>query len=236
MSDPQYVYSSDGRRGVIVQSEDPATDDRRFLRVRFGDGPDLTVPAELLELRPDGAFALNAGHEQLQPAPNAGPRHELEQLPADRRSVAAEAVVGDTERLVVPVVAEELLVGKRLVETGVVRVRKLVREHEETVEQPLLREEVQIERVPIGRVVDTTPAPRNEGETLVIPVFEEVLVVEKRVMLKEEVRVTWRRTEEREPQQVLLRSEELVVERDRPGAGDGANGGVGPEDPPVRAE
>lgn len=76
MSDPQYVYSSDGRRGVIVQGEDPATDDRRFMRVRFGDGPDLTVPAELLELRPDGAFDLNAGHEELRQARNAGPRRE----------------------------------------------------------------------------------------------------------------------------------------------------------------
>lgn len=218
MSDPQYVYSSDGRRGVIVQDQDPTTDDRRFLRVRFDDSPDLTVPAELLELRPDGAFFLNVGHAEMQEAANARPSGGT----TSSSAIAAEAIGStDRERIVVPVVAEELQVGKRTVETGVVRVRKLVREHEETVDQPILREEVQVERVPIGRVVDVAPQPRNEGETLIIPVLEEVLVVEKRVMLKEEVHVTWRRVEERSPQQVTLRSEEIVVERDGPLATDG---------------
>jgi uncharacterized protein (TIGR02271 family) len=207
MTDPQYVYRSDGRRGVIVQSQDPGTDDRRFLRVRFDDGAELTVPAELLELRPDGAFSLNVSLDEPRQDTQVGVRRDPDGSDA-------------AERIVLPVVAEELQVAKRTVETGIVRVRKLVREHEETVDQPLTREEVQIERVPIGRLVEQPTAPRNEGDTLVIPVFEEVLVVEKRVMLKEEVRVTWQRTEERGRQQVTLRSEEVVVERDRTGADD----------------
>lgn len=219
MSDPQYVYSSDGRRGVIVQDQDPATDDRRFLRVRFPDSPDLTVPAELLELRPDGAFDLKVGHAELQVAANAAAaRREAAARSLDTRAVGA----AESERVVVPVVAEELRVGKRTVETGVVRVRKLVREHEELLEPTVTREEVQVERVPVGRVVDAIPEPRHEGDTLVIPVLEEVLVVEKRVMLKEEVRVTWRTVEERSPQRVVLRSEEVVVERDSPPAAGGA--------------
>lgn len=214
MSDPQYVYSSDGRRGVIIRDLDPSTDDRRFLRVRFDDGPELTVPAELLELRSDGAFDLSVGHRELMEAPNAGPRPEIDSRPVGESR--SEQLIGEShaEHVVIPVVAEELRVGKRRVETGVVRVRKLVREHEETVEQPTVREEVEIERVPIGRVVDVAPETRNEGDTLVIPVLEEVLVVEKRIMLKEEVRVTWRRTEERNPQRVIVRSEEVVVDRD----------------------
>jgi hypothetical protein len=76
MSDPQYVYSSDGRRGVIIRDLDPSNDDRRYLRVRFDDSPELTVPAELLELRADGAFDLNVGHRELIEAPNAGPRRQ----------------------------------------------------------------------------------------------------------------------------------------------------------------
>jgi uncharacterized protein (TIGR02271 family) len=220
MSEPQYVFSSDGRRGVIVQDQDPATDDRRFLKVRFDDTPDLIVPAELLELRPDGTYYLNAGHAEFQVAANAA---AVRTTPLQASELEARSVGAAGEgRMVLPVVAEELRVGKRVVDTGVVRVRKLVREHEETVEQPITREEVQIERVPVGRVVDAIPQPRNEGDTLVIPVLEEVLVVEKRVMLKEEVRVTWRRTEEVAPQRVVLRSEEVVVERDHPQATDGA--------------
>jgi uncharacterized protein (TIGR02271 family) len=233
MSDPQYVYSSDGRRGVIVQDHDLATDDRRFLRVRFPDSPDLTVPAELLELRPDGAFDLKAGHAELQVAANAAAgRREAATRSLDTRAVGA----ADSERVVVPVVAEELRVGKRTVETGVVRVRKLVREHEELVEPTVMREEVQVERVPVGRVVDAIPEPRHEGDTLVIPVLEEVLVVEKRVMLKEEVRVTWRTVEERSPQRVVLRSEEIVVERDNPTATGGTADDTAALDRPDRTE
>jgi uncharacterized protein (TIGR02271 family) len=232
MSDPQYVFSSDGRRGVIVQDQDPANDNRRFLRVRFPDSPDLTVPAELLELRPDGAYSLNAGHAELTEAANAGARE------AARRATTHERSVGDDGpgRIVVPVAAEELRVGKRKVETGVVRVRKLVREHEETIEQSFTRDEVQIERVAIGRVVETPPEPRNEGDTLVIPVLEEVLVVEKRVMLKEEVRVTWRQVEERSPERVVLRSEEVVVERDSPDTADSPPADSRPERTDSREE
>jgi stress response protein YsnF len=43
--------------------------------------------------------------------------------------------------------------------------------------------------------------------------MEEVLVVEKRLMLKEEVRVTKSRHEVRDPKEVTLRSEEAVIER-----------------------
>jgi uncharacterized protein (TIGR02271 family) len=71
-----------------------------------------------------------------------------------------------------------------------------------------------VERVPVGRVVEAAPQVRSEGDTMVVPVLEEVLVVEKRLMLKEEVRITLRRVAETSQQRVTLRSEEVVVERD----------------------
>ena len=79
-------------------------------------------------------------------------------------------------------------------------------------DEPLLRESVQVERVPINRLVAEAPASRQEGDTLVVPILEEVLVVEKRLMLMEEVRITRTRTEVHEPQTVTLRSEEAVIE------------------------
>jgi uncharacterized protein (TIGR02271 family) len=206
MSEPQYVYSSDGRRGLIVQDRDQATDDRRILTVRFEDGRLLHVPTELLDLRPDGAFNLVLSDIELSEAPNATAAG------AQARAVGADSA----ERVVLPVVAEELRVDTRRTETGVVRVRKLVHQREEQVDQPVMHEEVQIERVPIGRMVDHAPETRSEGETLIIPVLEEVLVVEKRLLLKEEVRVTRRHIEERGGQTVTLRAEEVVVERDTP--------------------
>ena len=57
---------------------------------------------------------------------------------------------------------------------------------------------------------------RQEGDTLIVPVLEEVLVVEKRLLLKEEVRITRTRTEVHSPQAVTLRSEEAVIEEIAP--------------------
>jgi uncharacterized protein (TIGR02271 family) len=120
---------------------------------------------------------------------------------------------------VIPIVAESLQVGRREVETGRVRLTKLVHEAQEVVDLPLLAEEVRVERVPVGRIVDGPVEPRQEGDTLVLPVLEEVLVVEKRLMLKEEIRVTRIRTEARSPQTVTLRTEEVRIERPPPGGG-----------------
>lgn len=51
----------------------------------------------------------------------------------------------------------------------------------------------QIERVAIGRVLDGPVTQRQEGDTLILPVVEEVLVWEKKMILKEEIRVTTRK-------------------------------------------
>jgi uncharacterized protein (TIGR02271 family) len=118
--------------------------------------------------------------------------------------------------VVVPVVEEELRVGKRVVETGRVRVSKHVSEREELVDEPLVREEYDVERVPVNVYVDEPVGPRQEGDTLVVPVLEEVLVVEKRLLVREELRITRRQTEGRETRSVTLLSEEISVERTGP--------------------
>jgi uncharacterized protein (TIGR02271 family) len=118
--------------------------------------------------------------------------------------------------LVVPVTVEEVDIRKRQWETGGVRVEIGVREREELVDEPLVRQEVSVERVPINQVVEAPPAVRQEGNTTIVPVLEEVLVVEKRLVLKEEVRITKRTFEAHEPQRVLLRTEEPRIERLQP--------------------
>ena len=133
---------------------------------------------------------------------------------SDGRRGTAEAVEeARREKIVVPVVAEELAVGKREVESGRVRITKVVREEQKTVDQPLFADEVVVDRVAVNRIVDAPPEVRHEGETIVIPVVEEVLVVEKKLMLREEVRVMKRRTETHRPQTVTLRKQDVQVER-----------------------
>jgi uncharacterized protein (TIGR02271 family) len=76
-----------------------------------------------------------------------------------------------------------------------------------------MHEEVEVERVAINRPIAEAVGPRQEGDTLIVPLLEEVLVVEKRLILREEVRITRRKVERRSTQSVVLRSEEATVER-----------------------
>jgi uncharacterized protein (TIGR02271 family) len=121
---------------------------------------------------------------------------------------------GDVEPdVVVPVVAEELRVGKRTVETGRVRITKRVREHEEVIDRPLLKTNVVVQRVPINQYVKEAPPVREEGDTLIVPMVEEVIVVEKRLILREELRITKQQVETRDPQRVTVRRDEVQIDR-----------------------
>lgn len=114
---------------------------------------------------------------------------------------------------VVPVAREELSVGKRTVEAGRVVVRKTVTEEQQKVEVPLVHDEIDIERIAIDRVVDEVPPHRYEGDVLVIPVLEEVVVVKKQWVLKEELRVRKRAVTAVHEETVDVRAEHVDVER-----------------------
>ena len=111
-----------------------------------------------------------------------------------------------------PVVREEVKISKRQVETGRVRITKHVRERQQPVRAELLRQEVEVQRVPLNRVLDAPPKVREEGDVLVIPILEEV--VEKRWLLKEEVRVRRRSVQTSHRDSVVLRTEMVSVERE----------------------
>jgi uncharacterized protein (TIGR02271 family) len=149
------------------------------------------------------------------------PHEQVEQQRADTSSSGTEVPVeGPMEPEVIPVVKEDVTIDKRRIETGAgVRVHKTVHERVQVVDEPLTRDDLIIERVPVGRVLDAPLDVRYEAETTIIPVMEEVLVVEKRLMLKEEVRITRRRTEHRSPRRVTLRDESAIVERFNEGDG-----------------
>jgi uncharacterized protein (TIGR02271 family) len=150
------------------------------------------VPREALVRQEDGSYHLT-----------------LDSATFERRHAGGEV---SASPLVCPVIQEVLDVHTSPVETGRVRIRKIVHEREEIVDPPLVRDEVDIERVPINRIVEGPISMRSEEDTLIIPVLEEVLVVEKRLLLKEEVRTTMRRIETHMPQRVILRREEAAVE------------------------
>lgn len=119
----------------------------------------------------------------------------------------------DTAGEPIALVEETVAVGKRQTVTGIVRVRTETHEDVVVVDEPVLAEQVEIERVPVDRFIDR-PAPiRQEGDTTVIPVMEEVVVVEKRLRLVEEVRLTKRQAIRHEPQSITVRRQDAVIER-----------------------
>ena len=122
----------------------------------------------------------------------------------------------DKQSVVIPVAREEVSVAREVVETGVVKVRKVVRERVEQIDEPMLHDEVDIEYVTINRKVDAPEPPREEGDVLIIPVYEEMVTVQRQWILKEEVRLRRREVQTRHREEVVLREEQALVERRAP--------------------
>jgi uncharacterized protein (TIGR02271 family) len=123
----------------------------------------------------------------------------------------------NAESAVIPVIQEQATVTKRIVETGKVHISKHLREYDEIVDVPHLHEEVKIDRVPIDQVIETAPAVRTEGDVTIIPVVEERYVLEKRLVLVEELHVRKEKRESHHPQTVKVMKEEVEIKRIPPG-------------------
>ncbi len=123
----------------------------------------------------------------------------------------SSTMLADSE--VIPVLRETVRITKREVETGRVVVHKTVAERDEAVEMLLKRTDVSVERIPVNRVVTEAPGSRQDGDTLIIPILEEVLVVEKRLILKEELHIRKDNSERTVHETVRLRSEEVRIEQ-----------------------
>ena len=119
---------------------------------------------------------------------------------------------------VLEVMEERVILEKRLVETDRARIHISVEEYDEPVETLLTRQDLHIDRKPVGTRIDAVPPVRREGDTVIVPVVEEVLVVEKRLMLKEELHIRIDVTKQKETQTVRLRREHVDIERDATGA------------------
>lgn len=118
-----------------------------------------------------------------------------------------------SETEVVALAEEEVRLGKRMVTTGKVRVRTVVDIETELAKATLDGETVEVTRTPVDRIVDQAPGIRVEDDVTIIPVMEEVLIVEKRLVLKEEVRIRRVATTEDVEIPVELRKQHAVIER-----------------------
>jgi uncharacterized protein (TIGR02271 family) len=127
------------------------------------------------------------------------------------RGVADRTDVGYEDEVRVQRTEEELRVGTRERKAGSIRVRKRVRTDREHIEVPTRHEEVTVERMPVEG--ETSEAEIGEDE-VVVPVTEEEVVVHKRPVVKEEVRIRKDVVEDTEVVEEDVRREEVDVEDD----------------------
>ena len=183
-----YVKARESMHGASVVRDDGtlgkvvSSEANGRVLVEFNDGLRMTVTSDALLPKRDGSYRLSD--------PSA-----------------------ETEEIVIPVIAEELNVETDRIQRGRVRVHKRVEPREEVVDSPVTREEVVLEHTPINKFIGTDKSPpvREENGVLIIPVVEEVLVVEKRPFLRGEVRVVKHHTTTSTPQTVVLRREVVAT-------------------------
>jgi uncharacterized protein (TIGR02271 family) len=109
---------------------------------------------------------------------------------------------------------EELEARKRSVETGQVRIGKDVVEEQRTVDVPVTREEVFIERRPVERHAADAGTIGDSNEVIRVPVHEEQVSVDKRAVVTEEISVGKRQVQDTEQVSGNVRREEARIQQD----------------------
>jgi stress response protein YsnF len=113
----------------------------------------------------------------------------------------------------VPLVEEELTVRTRQVAKGTVRLEVGTETLHEEVPVTVSEDVVSITRVPIDRPIDAPPPVRTEGDTIVVPILEEVILIQRQLRLKEEVHLRQERRSKHLAVPVTRRRQRAVIKR-----------------------
>jgi uncharacterized protein (TIGR02271 family) len=119
-------------------------------------------------------------------------------------------VADNNDNIKIPVIEEQISIEKAVVTTGSLHVKKSVEEVIEPLSTLLTSESYDIQRVPKNEILEQAPkAMYEEGDHIVIPVLEERLVVEKRLVLVEEIHLVRRETRREYKDEVALKKERV---------------------------
>jgi stress response protein YsnF len=118
------------------------------------------------------------------------------------------------EDLRIPLHVEEVSVSRREIKTADIHIALVTGTRQQLIHDELTRVRVEVERVPIGRTIEVVPPISHEGDITIIPVVEEIVVVERRLVLKEEIRIRRVSTKEQHQETVVLREQEAVITRE----------------------
>jgi uncharacterized protein (TIGR02271 family) len=190
------VEATDGRFGAVREVlVDPKTGELAQLLVEH-DGGVVLVPGDLIhEIPSPTRVRLDATREEAR---------------ARLAGVVSLPELGGQLRI--PVHEERLRVDVLPADLGELRVHKSVERVPETVTHAVERDELEVERVRLDRLIDEPVTTRQEDGWLIVPIMEEVLVVTKQLVLTEEVRIRTRRVIEEQEVYEILRRERVEIE------------------------
>ena len=233
--DPEYVGVETGlpaNRSVLVPAEAITVDDRLRRMV-------VSHPRNLVETAPSLGYEDEVTPEferrvrvhyglDVEERTGSGPLYTSAAGPTEARSAEAAPDMSGHEEDDVRVrrSEEEIRVETRQREAGEIRVRKRVHTERESLTVPKKRVEVTVERVPVEGTAsegdETASAPQIGDEEIVVPVVEEEIVVEKRPVVKEEIRIRKDVVEDVEVVEEDVRREEVEID-DHTGRDAGSN-------------
>lgn len=203
----RHIVGENGFQGQVQGVTHDPDNLMLYMLVQLDNGQHVLVPVADVSLQEDGNYYVPLAPDDFDTDMEGSPVQQTDYEPTHEARQDT-----NQESMVLPLVAEEAHVRKQRVKTGKVRVTKHVRQWEEQIDEPLLQQHVNVTRVPLNKPIAEPPTMRREGATTIVPVIEEVLVVEKRLMLKEEIHITTQQTEEVRTHSVTLRSEEVEIE------------------------
>ena len=202
------VVATDGLIGSIasvprVELESPASqEDVIVLANKENAGPGveefMRVPRDMIDRIQGDVLYLNVPRNQV-------PR-------ASAAVAATHRLQGNQSNIKLQLAQEELDVDTRVVERGHLRIQKKVDEFLDERIVRLQHHEVQVERVPRDEVIDEPIQPYMDGDVYVVPVIEEEVVIQRRLRLKEELRVHRYVAEHDQTIETPLRRERVVIE------------------------
>lgn len=156
-------------------------------RVRLSNGGELMIPFEVLHHDDRGGYRLSGRWRDFT-----------------QRSTSGTTTI--------PVIQERATVSVRPAPERKTRIRRRIVSQPQVVETPIWQERVEIQRVPIGQIVERAPAARQDGDVLIVPVVEEITVVEKRLRVREELRIRVVREQRIHRETVQVRRHEIEIE------------------------
>ena len=141
--------------------------------------------------------------------PNRRQAYRVPEAPEDE--AALDSAAAETLQTI-ELREEQLIAHKELRELGEVEVRTEWDLVPGRIEVDAYREEVEVEHEPVGQVVSERGQSWEEDGVLIVPIYEEQLVVTKRLVLRERLRIRRVGTTKRQLFEDTLRRERLVVE------------------------